>query len=96
LSDIVIVRRTGLRLSIFGIHISVDTNTKIDTRRLRIIAVHSDGTHEATVLRYLRGLPVRANSAARIERGLRALDLDVLIRTDPTIDGMLAHVGRIR
>lgn len=58
----------------------MDANTKIDGRRLRIIAVHSDGTDEATVARYLRGLPVRPGSAARIERGLRELGLDVLIR----------------
>lgn len=52
----------------------------LDAPTLRRLSVAADSTDERTVRAYLRGLPVRPSSAERIERGLRELGLDQLIR----------------
>jgi hypothetical protein len=49
---------------------------------IRAIAVAGDA-HPETVARYLTGAPVRPLSASRVERGLRAVGLAELVRTQP-------------
>jgi hypothetical protein len=73
----------------------------MDARQRRLIAIYADYTDEGTVVRYFDGKPVRPSSRARIERALRELGLERLIRVD-ALDGVsyaaqpLALAGGLR